>query len=86
MQGAQRVADELVLGLQVLLLGENPSLQGKLAAAAILAIAQHGKLGKLALSNLPGVMLDILQKSKNLSRLSASQLRYTSFSHQELSC
>ena len=86
MQGAQRVADELVLGLQVLLLGENPSLQGKLAAAAILAIARHGKLGNLALPNLPGVMLDILWKSKNLSRLSASQLRYTSFLHQELSC
>ena len=68
-----------MLGLQVLLLGENPPLQGKLATAAILAIARHGKLGNLALPNLPGVMFDILRKSKNLSRLSSTQLRYTSF-------
>ena len=73
------------LGLQVLQLDECTSLQGKPAAAAILAIAQHGKLGELALPCLgeqQSVMLDLLRNSKDLRRLSATQLMYASPCHK----
>ena len=67
-----------MLGLQVLELGECTSLQGKLAAHAILAIAWRGKLRELALPNLrglQGVVLDMLRNSKHLRRLSASLVK-----------
>ena len=74
------------LGLQVLQLDECNSLRGKPAAAAILAIAQHGKLGELALPGClrerQGMVLALLKNSKDLRRLSAIQLRYANASHR----
>ena len=75
-------------GLQVLQLDECASLRGEPAAAAILAIAQHGKLGELALPCLgkqQSVMLDLLRNSKDLRRLSATQLMYASPYHKRSS-
>ena len=73
-----RVSSQGVLGLQVLRLGESTSLRGKAAAAAVLAIAQNGKLHELALppylQGLQGVMPDTLQESKDLRHLSLSRI------------
>ena len=84
-----RVPSQWVLGLQVLRLGECTSLHGKPAAAAVLAIAQHGKLRKLTLPCLRetgGVVLDLLRDLKDLECLSVSQLRYASPLHKGSSC
>ena len=77
------------LDLQVLQLDECTSLQGEPAAAAILAIAQHSKLGELALPPLceqQSVVLEILRNSKDLRHLSASQLTYAIAFHKGSSC
>ena len=77
------------LDLQVLQLDECTSLRGKPAAAAILAIARHGRLGELALPYLheqQSMVLNLLQNSKDLRRLSASQHMYASPIHKGLSC
>ena len=74
-----------VYGLQVLQLDECTSLQEQPAAAAILAIARHGKLDELALPylrGLQGAMVDVLRNSKYLRRLSLSSLWYVSPFHR----
>ena len=77
------------LDLQVLQLDMCTSLHGEPAAAAILAIAQHSKLGELALPPLceqQSVVLDLLRNSKDLRHLSASQLTYAIAFHKGSSC
>ena len=89
-EARERLTCKTALGLQVLELGECTSLRGKPAAAAILAIAQHGKLGQLALPSClrerQGMVLALLKTSKDLRRLSASQLRYANTSEKRSSC
>ncbi|CAK0787844.1 hypothetical protein CVIRNUC_011066 [Coccomyxa viridis] len=82
-EGCTQLTSESLQGfsqaaLEVLRLGESTSLRGKAAAAAVLAIAQNGKLHELALppylQGLQGVMPDTLQESKDLRHLSLSRI------------